>query len=64
MTERMFSERINFYTSVKREEAKELLDLYNVRYEEALKNALGGIKLECDACLECNSQVQVFTQLP
>jgi hypothetical protein len=64
MTERMYSERINFYTSVKREEAKELIDLYNVRYEEALKNALGGIKLECDACLECNSQVQVFTQIP
>ena len=64
MTERMFSERINFYTSVKREEAKELLDLYNVRYEEALKNALGGLKFECDACLECNSQVQVFTQIP
>ncbi len=64
MTERMFTERINFYTSVKREEAKELIDLYNVRYEDALKNALGGIKFDCDACLECNSQVQVFTQIP
>jgi len=41
-----------------------LLALYTTRYEEAIKNALGGIKLECDACLECNSQVQVFTQLP
>jgi len=64
MTERMFSERVNYYTQVQREEAKELLDLYNVRYEEALKNALGGLKFECDACLECNSQVQVFTQVP
>jgi hypothetical protein len=64
MTERLFSERINFYTSVKREEAKELLDLYTIRYEEALKNALGGLKFECDPCLECNSQVQVFTQIP
>jgi hypothetical protein len=41
-----------------------LLALYTTRYEEAIKNALGGIKLECDACLECNSLVQVFTQLP
>jgi hypothetical protein len=64
MTERLYSERTNFYTTVKREEANELLALYTTRYEEAIKNALGGIKLECDACLECNSQVQVFTQLP
>jgi len=64
MTERLYSERINFYTQVKREEAKELIDLYNVRYEEAFKNALGGLKFECDGCLECNSQVQVFTQIP
>lgn len=64
MTERLYTERINFYTQVKREEAKELLDLYNVRYEEALKNALGGLRFECDACLECNSQVQTFTQVP
>lgn len=64
MTERLYTERVNFYTQVKREEAKELIDLYNVRYEEALKNALGGLKFECDVCLECNSQVQVFTQIP
>ena len=64
MTERLYSERTNFYTTVKREEANELLALYTTRYEEAIKNALGGIKLDCDACLECNSQVQVFTQLP
>jgi hypothetical protein len=64
MTERLYSERTNFYTTVKREEANELLALYTTRYEEAIKNALGGIKLECDACLECNSQVQVFTQIP
>lgn len=64
MTERLYTKRVNFYTKITREEAKELIDLYNVRYEEAFKNALGGLKFECDACLECNSQVQVFTQLP
>lgn len=64
LEERLYSERVNFYTSIKREEAKELINLYNVRYEEALKNALGGLKFECDACLECNSLVQVFSQIP
>lgn len=64
MDERLFTERVNFYTSVKREEAKELGSLYQVRYEEAFKNGIGGLKFGCDACLECNSQVQVFTQIP
>lgn len=64
LEERLYSERVNFYTSIKREEAKELISLYNARYEEALKNALGGLKFECDACLECNSLVQVFSQIP
>lgn len=64
MTERLYSERINFYTSVKREEANELINLYTLRYEEALKNAIEGIRFECDICLECNGIVDVFTQLP
>lgn len=64
MDERLYSERVNFYTSVKRDEANELSALYQKRYEEAFLNAIGGMKFGCDSCLECNSQVQVFTQIP
>lgn len=64
MTEIMYSERMNFMTTVKREQAIELKAHYDIQYEEALKNALAGFLFECDECLECNSLVQTFTQLP
>lgn len=64
MTEVMYSERINFITSVKRDQAVELKAHYDLKYEEALKNALLGLKFDCDECLQCNSLVQSFTQLP
>lgn len=64
MTEIMYSERLNFMTTVKREQAIELKAHYDIQYEEALKNALAGFLFKCDECLECNSQVQTFTQLP
>lgn len=64
MTERLFSERVNFLTTLRKEEAKELLDLYTIRYEEALSNAIGGLKFACDACVECNSLSTVITRLP
>lgn len=64
MTEIMYSERMNFMTTVKREQAIELKAHYDIQYEEALKNALAGFLFQCDECLECNSLVQTFTQLP
>jgi hypothetical protein len=64
MTERLYTERINFYTSVKREEAKELIDLYSIRYEEAMTNAIEGVRFDCDVCLECNPIVDVFHNIP
>lgn len=64
MTERIYTDRVNFLTTVKKEEAKELLSLYTTRYEEGLKNSLDGFKFDCDVCLECNSLVSVFNQIP
>lgn len=64
MTEIMYSERINFMTTVKRDQAVELKAHYDLQFEEALKNGLNGLKFECDECLQCNSLVQSFTQLP
>jgi len=64
MTERMYTNRVNFLTTILRDEAKELLDLYTIRYEEALKNALDGFNFDCDVCLECNGIVSTFSQIP
>lgn len=64
MVECMYTDRINFMTTVKREEAKELKAHYDLQFEEALKNSLDGIKFDCDVCLECNGLVTVFNQIP
>ncbi len=64
MNEAIYSSRINFMTTVKKEEAIELKAHYDTQYEQALKNALDGLRFECDECLQCNPLVQTFTQLP
>lgn len=64
MLERQYSERINFMTTVLKEDAVELQALYQTKYEDALKNALDGFTFDCDACLQCDNQVQFFPQLP
>lgn len=64
LTEKMFSERVNFATSVKREDAEQLMALYQVRYEQALENSIAGLRFECDKCIECNSQIAVMHRIP
>jgi hypothetical protein len=64
LTEKMYSERINFATSVRREDAEALLALYQVRYEQALDNAIAGLRFGCDACVECDSIVAVTSRIP
>ena len=64
LTEKMYSERINFATSVRREDAEALMALYQVRYEQALDNAVAGLRFECDKCIECNSIVAVTHRIP
>lgn len=64
MSERLYTSRVNYLSTIKREEARELFNLYEGKYREALKNALDGLKFSCDACLECNSLVTVFSPLP
>jgi len=64
MVERQFSERVNFMTTILKEEANELQALYQTKFEEAFKNALNGMQFDCDVCLQCDNQVQFFPQLP
>ena len=51
MDELIYSTRINRYTTIDREEAKELRDHYQVAFEQELKYALQGINVEASDCI-------------
>jgi len=58
LTERIYSDRINNYTTINREKAKELRAEFVTEYENEINRAAETIKLNpMDFCLECNSQV-------
>lgn len=60
---RLNSDRINKYTTVSRDEAKELRDFYQVEYEKALKQ--GVLLMDTDeCCLQCESNPNTVTWLP
>lgn len=60
MDERIYSNRINRYTTVDVKKAKELKELFNKKYTEALAECCDNIDLDTsDACLECHDQVTV-----
>lgn len=59
MTERIFSSRINKWTTIDREKAKENMIYFDNRYDESLDNTIKSINIDLsDACIECN---QVLT---
>ena len=51
MTEVIYSNRISRYTTIERDEAKELRDHYQVTFEEELRAALQGIDVKNSDCL-------------
>lgn len=60
---RLNSDRVNRWTTIQREEAKELRDFYQVEYEKALKQ--GVLLMDTDTCcLECSPNPSVVTWLP
>ena len=63
MLERLFSTRINRFTTVDREQAVELRDFYQIEYEKALKQASKLLIID-DCCLICNANPQTVTWLP
>lgn len=60
---RLTSDRVNRWTTVQRDEAKELKDFYQLEYEKALKQ---GVQLmnTSTCCLDCGSNPEVVTWLP
>ena len=53
MRERLYSDRVNKYTSVDRNKAKELLELFTQDYTDFLTTANNTVQLQDDACIEC-----------
>lgn len=60
---RLNSDRINRYTTIGREEAKELRDFYQAEYTKALHQAV--LLMDTDeCCLKCESNPSAVTYLP
>jgi hypothetical protein len=59
MTERIYSERLNRYTTVDRSRAQELRKEFKEEYLSQLELAVSGITLNHhDCCVECAAQVE------
>lgn len=65
MLERMYSDRKNMFTTVDAETAVQLKDHYLGEYENALNDAVAGIRINTnDACIECRQMVAHREALP
>jgi hypothetical protein len=65
MTERLYSTSINRWTTVDREQARELRDSFQQEYAIALEQAVKAFDTEeCDDELECGGNPQTVTWLP
>ena len=59
LTETLYSSKLNQFTTVNLQRAKELREEYQVEYMKALDQVAGGMKLSCDCCIECSEPVQL-----
>lgn len=63
--ERIYSDRINRYTLVDREDAEKLRIDFKMEYDEHITNALKDLRVdESDECFECNKAVNYKTMIP
>lgn len=64
MIERIYSDRVNRWTSIDIEEARDLLAYYTTQYENELQLAVNGLDpknsdcLEDEPCLQCNDKIR------
>lgn len=62
---RIYSPRINQFTTVNLDQARELKDYYQIEYEAALKQAVQLIDVsECTDCMECGGNPETVYFLP
>ena len=63
--ERIYSDRINRYTLMDRDDAVSLRDEFAAQYDELIEASLKDLKVtESDECFQCNKAVNYKTQLP
>ncbi|MFY0654986.1 MAG: hypothetical protein JXQ96_23345 [Cyclobacteriaceae bacterium] len=63
--ERIYSDRINRYTLMDREDAVSLRDEFKLEYDQLIEAALKDLKVtESDECFECNKSVNYKVMLP
>lgn len=60
---RLTSDRLNRYTTVDREQARELKDFYQIEYEKALTQGVQLMNTE-SCCLQCEGNPSVVVWLP
>lgn len=63
MIYRIYSTRLNRFTTIDIEEAKQLKDFYQVEYEKYLAQEIKFIDFS-DCCMPCNTSVNTVTWLP
>lgn len=63
MLARLYSSRLNYFTTVTLDDAGKLRDLYQVEYEQSLSKAMKIIDVS-SCCLECGGNPEYVTWLP
>jgi len=65
LADRIYTDRLNRYTTIDREIAKQLRAEFEERYNVELQLALDGINIQVsDPCIDCNGQVILADSLP
>lgn len=66
MNEQLYTDRMNEYTLLRRNQAQENRERWSVDYDKSLKQVAQGISLDCDSCLECGGTKSPYitTTLP
>jgi hypothetical protein len=59
ITEQLYSNKLNRFTTIDLNRANELRKEYQIEYMKSLEQIAYGFKLDCDCCLECSGAVQV-----
>lgn len=65
MIERIYTERLNEFSTVGKEEAKELNNYFQSQYELGMENVISGISVSLnDCCIDCNNALRITEQTP
>ena len=65
MIYRQASDRLNKFTTIDAEKAAKLQEYFSQEFENELRIVLDGVRLSTDdACIDCNTQIEILTATP